>query len=79
MRNALTHRLTRSRRRWWMAAVMVVATGVALSASVVQGRVDPVSTQQATAAMRRHLAGLLLAQCVATLLDRPELAPVQAS
>jgi aerobic carbon-monoxide dehydrogenase medium subunit len=40
---------------------------------------DPASDQQATAAMRRHLAGLLLSRCVATVLDRPELAPEQAS
>ena len=51
MRNALTHRFTRSRRRWWIAAVIVVASGVALSASVAQGRADPVSTQPASAAM----------------------------
>lgn len=40
---------------------------------------DPASDQQATAAMRRHLAGLLLARCVATVLDRPELAPEHGS
>src|SRR6266568_469284 len=59
MRNALTHRLTRSRRRWWIAAVMVVATGVALSASVVQGRVDPMSTQPATAAMSQDTVAIV--------------------
>jgi hypothetical protein len=51
MRNALTHRITRSRRGWWIAAVILVASGVALSASVAQGRVDPVSTAQSPAAM----------------------------
>ena len=51
MRNALTHRITRSRRRWWLAAVIVVASGVALSASVAQGRAEPVSTSTAVAAM----------------------------
>jgi len=38
---------------------MVVATGVALSASVVQGRVDPVSTQQATAAMSQDTVAIV--------------------
>jgi aerobic carbon-monoxide dehydrogenase medium subunit len=36
---------------------------------------DPASDQQATAAMRRHLAGLLLESCVATVLDRSDLTP----
>ncbi|TME25592.1 MAG: hypothetical protein E6I64_10825 [Chloroflexi bacterium] len=51
MRNTLTQRITRSRRRWSIVAVIVVASGVALSASVAQGRVDPVSTSTAVAAM----------------------------
>jgi carbon-monoxide dehydrogenase medium subunit len=34
---------------------------------------DPQNDQQATAAMRRHLAKVLLARCVATLLGRPDL------
>ncbi len=36
--------------------------------------IDAPDDQQATAAMRLHLAKILLARCVATLLDRPELA-----
>jgi len=40
---------------------------------------DPASDQQATAAMRRHLAGLLLENCLATVLDRPDLARGQSS
>jgi carbon-monoxide dehydrogenase medium subunit len=36
--------------------------------------VDPQDDQQASAAMRRHLAKVLLRRCVATLLGRPELA-----
>lgn len=35
---------------------------------------DPQDDQQASAAMRRHLARILLRRCIATLLDRPELA-----
>jgi carbon-monoxide dehydrogenase medium subunit len=46
--------------------------------SVVSGAVgdalDPQDDQQASGAMRRHLAGVLFTRCVATMLDRPELA-----
>ena len=34
---------------------------------------DPLEDQQATPAMRRHLAKVLLARCVSSLLDRPDL------
>jgi aerobic carbon-monoxide dehydrogenase medium subunit len=34
---------------------------------------DPQEDQQASVAMRRHLAKVLLARCVAALLGRPEL------
>ena len=51
MRNVLTYRLTRSRRGLCIAAVIVVASGLALSASAVQGRVDPLSTQPSSAVM----------------------------
>ncbi len=53
---------------------LVVATKAELSTEL-----DPASDQQASAAMRHHLAGLLLARCVATVLDRPELALELAS
>ena len=44
-------------------------------ASVALGKeLDPPDDQQASSAMRRHLAKVLLGRCVATLLDRPELA-----
>jgi aerobic carbon-monoxide dehydrogenase medium subunit len=36
--------------------------------------IDASEDQQATAAMRRHLAKVLLVRCISTLLDRPELA-----
>src|SRR5438445_632281 len=52
MRNALTQRITRSRPRGWIAPVVaVMALGVALPASVVLGRVEPLSAQPAAAAM----------------------------
>ena len=62
-----------------LVGVDVTPELVAEARTELAAELDPASDQQATAAMRRHLAGLLLAQCVATLLDRPELAPVQAS
>jgi len=34
---------------------------------------DPQEDQQATPAMRRHLAKVLLSRCVSTLLSRPDL------
>jgi aerobic carbon-monoxide dehydrogenase medium subunit len=39
---------------------------------------DPEEDQQASASMRRHLAKVLLARCVAALLGRPELAAGEA-
>jgi carbon-monoxide dehydrogenase medium subunit len=39
---------------------------------------DPQDDQQASGGMRRHLAKVLLARCVATLLDRPDLAEASA-
>jgi carbon-monoxide dehydrogenase medium subunit len=52
---------------------------VAAAKAELATELDPASDQQATAAMRRHLAGLLLETCVATVLDRPELARGQLS
>jgi len=51
MRNVFAHRLTRSRRGLCIAAVIVVVSGVALSAGAVQGRVDPPSTQPSSSVM----------------------------
>jgi aerobic carbon-monoxide dehydrogenase medium subunit len=42
--------------------------------SAVSDELDPQDDQQASGAMRRHLARVLLTRCVATMLDRPELA-----
>ena len=47
---------------------LLTETSAALAAEL-----DPHEDQQATPAMRRHLAKVLLARCVATLLNRPEL------
>src|SRR5215212_7564094 len=41
--------------------------------SVLDEELDPLEDQQATPAMRRHLAKVLLARCVSSLLDRPDL------
>jgi carbon-monoxide dehydrogenase medium subunit len=43
-------------------------------AASLDQELDPHDDQQASAAMRRHLAKVLLRRCVATLLDRPEFA-----
>ena len=42
--------------------------------SAVGDELDPQDDQQASARMRRHLAQVLFTRCVATMLDRPELA-----
>jgi carbon-monoxide dehydrogenase medium subunit len=39
----------------------------------LSGELDPQDDQQASAAMRRHLAKVLLVRCVSTLLGRPDL------
>ena len=41
--------------------------------SVLDEELDPLEDHQATPAMRRHLAKVLLARCVSSLLDRPDL------
>jgi aerobic carbon-monoxide dehydrogenase medium subunit len=55
-------------------------TGVAITAALLaevsgalSDELDPHEDQQATPAMRRHLAKVLLARCVASLLNRPDL------
>jgi carbon-monoxide dehydrogenase medium subunit len=61
------------------AANMLVKTAITPAliskASAALGEeLDPLDDQQASGAMRRHLAKVLLARCVASLLGRPELA-----
>jgi carbon-monoxide dehydrogenase medium subunit len=41
--------------------------------SALDEELDPLEDHQATPAMRRHLAKVLLARCVSWLLDRPDL------
>jgi aerobic carbon-monoxide dehydrogenase medium subunit len=41
--------------------------------SALDEELDPLEDQQATPAMRRHLAKILLTRCVSSLLDRPDL------
>jgi carbon-monoxide dehydrogenase medium subunit len=55
--------------------INVTITPVILSdASIALGEeLDPQDDQQASASMRRHLAKVLLARCVSTLLGRPDL------
>jgi carbon-monoxide dehydrogenase medium subunit len=61
-----------------MAAAMLLNRDVtpdALSEALqaLGKELDPPEDQQANAAMRRHLAKVLLARCVAALLSRPDL------
>jgi carbon-monoxide dehydrogenase medium subunit len=55
--------------------VNVAVTPAALSeaSSALADELDPQEDHQATPAMRRHLAKVLLARCVSALLSRPEL------
>jgi len=46
---------------------------LAEAAAALSDELDPHEDQQATPAMRRHLAKVLLARCAATLLNRPDL------
>ena len=54
--------------------VAVTPAALADASAALGEELDPQEDQQATAAMRRHLAKVLLARCVAALLNRPELA-----
>ncbi|MGY4472679.1 FAD binding domain-containing protein [Bradyrhizobium sp. USDA 3364] len=54
--------------------VSVASAVLAEAATALTNELDPQQDQQATAAMRRHLATVLLRRCVAALLGRPELA-----
>jgi aerobic carbon-monoxide dehydrogenase medium subunit len=52
---------------------VVVTPAVLSGASAVLGEeLDPQEDQQASASMRRHLAKVLMARCVSTLLGRPD-------
>ena len=51
---------------------------ISQAAAALGEELDPQDDQQASGAMRRHLAKVLLTRCVATLLGRPELAGAAA-
>ncbi|KWV51238.1 molybdopterin dehydrogenase [Bradyrhizobium macuxiense] len=54
--------------------VAITSAALAEAAVTLASELDPQEDQQASSAMRRHLAKVLLVRCVATLLSRPELA-----
>jgi carbon-monoxide dehydrogenase medium subunit len=54
--------------------VTVTPKLLSVVSSAVGDELDPQDDQQASASMRRHLAQVLFRRCVATMLDRPELA-----
>ena len=53
--------------------VTVTPEILAKASAVLGEELDPQEDQQATPAMRRHLAKVLLSRCVSTLLSRPDL------
>jgi carbon-monoxide dehydrogenase medium subunit len=53
--------------------VLVTSATLSEACSALDQELDPLEDQQATPAMRRHLARILLARCVSSLLDRPDL------
>jgi carbon-monoxide dehydrogenase medium subunit len=53
--------------------VAITSTVLTEAFSALDEELDPLEDQQATPAMRRHLARVLLARCVSSLLDRPDL------
>jgi carbon-monoxide dehydrogenase medium subunit len=55
--------------------VGVTPTVLAEASATLATELDPQEDQQASAAMRRHLAKVLLARCVSALLGRPDLTP----
>src|SRR5260221_12258638 len=55
--------------------VGVTPTVLAETSATLAAELDPQEDQQASAAMRRHLAKGLLARCVSALLGRPDLTP----
>jgi aerobic carbon-monoxide dehydrogenase medium subunit len=56
-----------------LTGVAITPALLAEALAALSDELDPHEDQQATAAMRRHLAKVLLTRCVATLLKRPDL------
>jgi aerobic carbon-monoxide dehydrogenase medium subunit len=53
--------------------VAITSTALSDACFALDQELDPLEDQQATPTMRRHLAKVLLARCVSSLLDRPDL------
>jgi carbon-monoxide dehydrogenase medium subunit len=58
--------------------VTVTPQMLAAASTALGEQLDPQEDQQASPAMRRHLAKVLLARCVSALLGRPDLAGISA-
>jgi len=58
--------------------VAVTPQMLADASTALGEQLDPQEDQQASPAMRRHLAKVLLARCVSALLGRPDLAGISA-
>jgi aerobic carbon-monoxide dehydrogenase medium subunit len=56
-----------------LTGIAITPALLAEASAALSDELDPHEDQQATAAMRRHLARVLLTRCVATLLNRPDL------
>ena len=56
-----------------LIGVPITAAVLSDAAAALGRELDPHEDQQASAPMRRHLAGVLMRRCVAGLLDRPDL------
>jgi carbon-monoxide dehydrogenase medium subunit len=56
-----------------LVEVAITPAVVAEAASALHDELDPLEDQQATPAMRRHLARILLMRCITSLLARPDL------
>jgi aerobic carbon-monoxide dehydrogenase medium subunit len=53
--------------------VVITSAVLAEASSALNNELDPLEDQQATPAMRRHLAKVLLTRCISSLLGRPDL------
>jgi carbon-monoxide dehydrogenase medium subunit len=56
-----------------LVGVAITPAGLSDACTALSDELDPQDDQQASAAMRRHLAKVLLVRCVAALLGRPDL------
>lgn len=61
-----------------LIGVTVTPALLSEASAALGDELEPQEDQEASAAMRRHLAKVLLARCVSTLLDRPDLSGGQA-